>query len=261
MKKALGVALVAFLLLGMKWNTHAQPISNEHLLWMDMVRETAEDTVSFQNVQLSGEVSIQLGRGMQTAQVVIRMKNDSCIWATVRVMGIEGIRAMITRDSVWIMDRLKRTYTVQPLASFTKMLGVQVSLKTLQQQFLGKLSEIPSFLSYQTTTAKDSGMTTYQGIFQPTSGDSLFANRKVELTRNEKRMWQSLVVEQDSATFSLNYSSYLIQAEGAFPGLIEARKSSQSDPLFQLSYSKIEFKNVETFPFKIPESYLRVDER
>jgi hypothetical protein len=74
-------------------------------------------------------------------------------------------------------------------------------------------------------------------------------------------MWQSLVVEQDSSNFSLNYSTYIIQAEGAFPGLIEARKSSLTDPLFQLSYSKIEFKNVETFPFKIPESYLRVDER
>jgi hypothetical protein len=239
----------------------AQPISNEKLLWMDMVRDCQEDTVSFQYVQLSGEVTIQLGAGMQTAQIVIRMKNDSCIWATVRVMGIEGIRAMITRDSVWVMDRLKRTYTVQPLASFTKMLGVQVSVKALQQQFFGKLSEIPSLLSYQDASEKEMGLISFHGVFQPTSGNSLFANQKVELTRNEKKMWQSLAVEQDSSTFSLNYASYRIQAEGAFPGIIEARKSSQADPLFQLSYSKIEFKTSETFPFKIPESYLRRDER
>lgn len=239
----------------------AQPISNEKLLWMNMVRDCQEDTVSFQYVQLSGEISIQLGSGMQTAQIVIRMKNDSCIWATVRVMGIEGIRAMITRDSVWMMDRLKGTYTVQPLTTFTKRLGVQVGIKALQQQFFGKLSVIPSFLSYQETSVKEMGLTSFQGVFQPTSVDSIFANQKVELTRNEKKMWQSVVVEKDSSAFSLNYTSYRIQAEGAFPGLIEARNSSQTDPLFQLSYSKIEFKNFETFPFKIPESYLRVDER
>ena len=257
---------IAIYFFAMVWSmglltAHAQPIPNEKLLWMDMVRDCQKDTVSFQYVQLSGEVSIQLGAGMQAAQIVIRMKNDSCIWATVRVMGIEGIRAMITRDSVWVMDRLKRTYTVQPLASFTKMLGAQVGIKALQQQFFGKLSDIPSYLSFQNVALKGMGLTSFQGVFLPTSGDSLFANQRVELTRNEKKMWQSLAVEQDSSTFSLNYTSYRIQAEGAFPGLIEARKSTQTDPLFQLSYSKIEFKNFETFPFKIPESYLRVDER
>jgi len=260
MKKMKVLALL-FLIGVMSGAVTAQPISKEQLLWMDMVRDSQKDTVPFQYLQLSGEVNIQIGGGNQSAQLVVRMKNDSCIWATVRVMGIEGMRAMITRDSIWVMNRLKKTYTVQPLSELSKTLGIAINLKTLQQQFLGKLSEIPSYLSYRNTIQKDKGLTSFQGVFQPSSGDSLFTNQKVELTRNEKKMWHSLAVEQDSSTFMLNYASYLIQAEGAFPGIIEVRKSSQTDPLFQLSYSKIEFKNIETFPFKIPESYLRENER
>ena len=257
---------IAIYFFAMVWSmgfltTHAQPISNEKLLWMDMVRDCQKDTVSYQYVQLSGEVSIQLGAGMQTAQIVIRMKNDSCIWATVRVMGIEGIRAMITRDSVWMMDRLKRTYTVQPLSAFTKTLGIQVPLRTLQQQFLGKLEEIPTYLTFQNSEQKTDGLFSYQGIFQPVSGDTTWANKKITLIQNNQKQWQSLQVNQDSSQFSLNFSAYSPQMEGVFPRMIEARKMEIPEPLFQLSYSKIEFKNFETFPFKIPESYLRVDER
>jgi Domain of unknown function (DUF4292) len=240
---------------------HAQPISNEQLRWIKMVEDTRADTVSFSYLQISGDINIQLGGGNQSAQVVVRMKNDSCIWATVRVMGIEGIRAMITRDSVWVMDRLKRTYTVQPLSAFTKTLGIQVPLRTLQQQFLGKLTEIPTYLTFQNSEQKTDGLLSYQGIFQPAYGDTAWANKKINLIQNNQKQWQSLQVNQDSSLFSLNFSAYSPQMEGVFPRMIEARKMEIAEPLFQLSYSKIEFKNFETFPFKIPDSYLRVDEQ
>lgn len=259
MKKIIGIVAMLLAQVGVGKSLIAQPIRQEQLRWMDMVRETREDTVPFQYLQLSGEVSIQLGGGNQSAQVVVRMKNDSCIWATVRVMGIEGVRAMITRDSVWVMDRLKKTYSVQPLSVFTQKLGVEVGLKTLQQQFLGKLSDIPSFLSYQDSKDLGGGMNSYRGGFSLTKGDS--SPKSIVLIRNEKNCWQSLEVEQDSSIFSLNYRSYVVQAEGNFPRTMEARKSNLEDPLFQLTLSKIEFKNFETFPFKIPESYLRIDER
>jgi hypothetical protein len=260
MMKGFFGAFVFILLFSLGKKAEAQPISNGELKWLDMVRDSRADSVSFQYVQLSGEISLQLGGSMQSAQMVIRMKNDSCIWATVRVLGLEAIRGMVTRDSVWVINRLNKTYSVRSISEFTRSLGIEARLFALQQQLFGRLSELPGFLTYQSVSKPDSNQTQYQGKFSYKMADSSI-QKSVALVANDSLQWQNIRVQQDSSLFVLSYKNYQKQAEGEFPWKIEARKNEEVEPLFQLIYTKIEFKNFETFPFKIPESYLRVDER
>ena len=44
----------------------------------------------------------------------IRMHKDSLIWASVNaVLGIEAMRLLITKDSVFLLDKLNKTYTTR----------------------------------------------------------------------------------------------------------------------------------------------------
>jgi hypothetical protein len=46
----------------------------------------------------------------------IRMQRDSAIWISVNaVLGIEALRALITRDSVKLIDKLNKTYTAHSI--------------------------------------------------------------------------------------------------------------------------------------------------
>lgn len=54
-----------------------------------------------------------------SADITLRLDKDRMIWASLRKLGIEGGRLMVSPDSVSMINRLERTYFKE---SFTKML-------------------------------------------------------------------------------------------------------------------------------------------
>lgn len=54
----------------------------------------------------------------------LRMRKDSLIWVSVTAtMGVEVLRAKISNDSVWILNRLEKTYLAEPMDSLAQQLG------------------------------------------------------------------------------------------------------------------------------------------
>ena len=72
-----------------------------------------------------------------TLSGILRMKRDSIVWISASaLMGMESIRALITQDSVVMINRINQTYLAEPMA--TVMETVQVpSLRECQAMLLG----------------------------------------------------------------------------------------------------------------------------
>ena len=67
----------------------------------------------------------------------LRMRRDSTIWISASaLMGIENLRALITRDSVVLINRMEQTYLAEPLSVMEETLGTP-SLQELQSMLLG----------------------------------------------------------------------------------------------------------------------------
>lgn len=63
----------------------------------------------------------------------IRMRRDSLLWISVTaMMGVEVVRAKVSNDSVWILNRLEKTYLAEPLDSVAARFGLPPSLPLLQ---------------------------------------------------------------------------------------------------------------------------------
>lgn len=74
----------------------------------------------------------------------IRMRNDSLVWLSVTAtMGIEVARAKVSNDSIWVLNRLEKTYLAEPLDSLAKQLGVPLSLPLIQTLFLDNNEGLP----------------------------------------------------------------------------------------------------------------------
>ena len=67
----------------------------------------------------------------------IRMRKDSILWVSVKKLGFEAARALITKDSVYVLDRINNQYGVQGFDWIEKEFGIPASLNTLQMIFLG----------------------------------------------------------------------------------------------------------------------------
>ena len=74
----------------------------------------------------------------------IRMRNDSLVWLTVTAtMGVEVLRAKVSNDSVWLLNRLEKSYLSEPLDTVSAQLGLPLSLPLLQTLLLDNNQGIP----------------------------------------------------------------------------------------------------------------------
>jgi hypothetical protein len=74
----------------------------------------------------------------------IRMHKDSLFWLTVTAtMGVEVLRAKVSNDSVWFINRMEKTYLAEPLDSVSAQLGIPLSLPWVQTMLLNNNEDIP----------------------------------------------------------------------------------------------------------------------
>jgi hypothetical protein len=71
------------------------------------------------------------------ATAYIRMKKDSAIWIVGKKFGIEGVRALITKDSVYYLNRLESEYMIKDISFLQKQFNLPINFYDLQDILLG----------------------------------------------------------------------------------------------------------------------------
>lgn len=102
-------------------------------------RNIQDNSFHFTTFYASAKVNIKSSSMDQNATAVISMQQDSFIGISLRVLGVEAIKVLITQDSVEILDRLNRKYIPRDYSYIEKMFGVQTDLRTLQNLITGDL--------------------------------------------------------------------------------------------------------------------------
>ena len=96
---------------------------------------------------LTANLSIQAeGNGMTSDDLSgqLRMRKDSLVWLSVTAtMGVEVLRAKVRNDSVWIVNRLEKTYLAEPLDTVSTQLGIPLSLPWVQTLLLDNNEGLP----------------------------------------------------------------------------------------------------------------------
>ncbi len=81
----------------------------------------------------------------------IRLKKDSAIWMSFKKFSLEGARALITPDSIFVIDRLNGQYLAKPFSYAQREYHLPVGFAGLQAMLLGN----PVFFSSQSEASVD----------------------------------------------------------------------------------------------------------
>ena len=96
---------------------------------------------------LTANMSIQAeGNGMEFNDLSgqLRMRHDSLVWLSVTAtMGVEVLRAKVSNDSIWFVNRMEKTYLAEPLDTLSTQLGMPLSLPLLQTLLLDNNQGLP----------------------------------------------------------------------------------------------------------------------
>ncbi|MBD2751482.1 DUF4292 domain-containing protein [Spirosoma validum] len=207
---------------------------------------TAKSKISFKSNQ----------QDIDNANVNIRVRKDSLIWLSISKLGIEAVRGLITRDSITIIDKIHREYSVYDFPTLSKQFNFNMNFELLQALIVGNLP-LPKRPAQKIKNERD------YLLLRQSEGKVMVENYIGEQDRKLKKL---MVTEQPTKnTLRLDYEDFTSLSNFLFPytSLVTLDYKSQSDGRFYQTLLRIKHNKVELvdknpgFPFTIPANYKR----
>ena len=99
---------------------------------------------TFAFLSAKGKAQVTMKGNKQNVNLALRMRRDSIIWVSGGLLGVEGVRAVLTRDSVRVLNKLDKTYLSKGYDYLSKLLNVPVSFDQMQALLLGDYLSSPA---------------------------------------------------------------------------------------------------------------------
>lgn len=207
---------------------------------------TAKSKISFKSPQ----------QDIDNANINIRVRKDSLIWVSISKLGIEAVRGLITRDSITIVDKIHKEYTVYDFPTLSRQFNFSMNFELLQALIVGNLP-LPKRPAQKIKNERD------YLLLRQSEGKVLVENYIGEDDRKLKKL---MVTEQPTKnTLRLDYEDFTSLNNFLFPytSLVTLDYQSKTDGQFYQTLLRIKHNRVELvdktpgFPFTIPASYQR----
>jgi Domain of unknown function (DUF4292) len=101
--------------------------------------EVSIKEVDFKYFQTKAKIYFKDGQNEESGNVMIRIRKDSLIWFNVTKLGIEGVRGLITQDSVIIWDRINKELNSYSFVGLSRKFNFQLNYSILQAAVMGNL--------------------------------------------------------------------------------------------------------------------------
>ena len=191
----------------------------------------------------------------ENATIHVRMKKDSLIWTNITgTLGIQGMRALFTQDSVKIINRVEKTYSSISYKDFSKQFGVNLNFQNVQSIILGNLLR-PQDDEDQIEKLES------QYLIKQAYGSLTVENY---IGVNTSKLEKVVITEQPLPNaVNILYEDFRLVNEQAFPflGIIDLfyeNDGMQIQSKFRIEHQKAEIPEKPLkFPFNIPNKYGR----
>jgi len=226
----------------------------------DSIRFKSRDTKAFQVEELDfdyfdarSKVRFVEGDRQVNGYARIRIRKDSLIWFSVSPpVGLEVTRALITPDTIWILNRLDKEFYIFNYKEISRYFNFDINFQLIQSMVLGNL---PKPISAKSRVAKN------QEYYMVKQDDDKFniesyvnlENRKVETVMINEVPTNNMLM--------LNYTEFKELEQYLFPynclvNLTYKTKDGQLITSLNLQYNKAEISDKPLkFPFNVPNKY------
>ncbi len=216
----------------------------------NLYEEFNRSRIDFTTFSAKVDVDYEDGEGKKyDVNAHIRMYKDSVIWITITaILGIEGLRVLITEDSVKLLGKQNKIYTARSVSFLQDVTALPLDLKTLQDLLIGNavfLGPVIQSYSNQGTT-----------ISMLTTGD--FFKHLLTINASDRKIRSSKLDDIDETrnrTCLLTYSEYEDKRGVPFATRRTINVTEKKKLDIRLDFKQYEFNETLSFPFSIPKNY------
>jgi len=204
------------------------------------------------NLLLRGELKGEgQGQSIEATTNIIWLR-DSIIWLNVKKFGIEGLRVLITPDSVYAINRIDQSCTILPLKKVLRDYGVPGNFDMIQRLLLGSAWFFPNMEMVSDTL---DGLHHLQGET---------AQYKAQYgIQDGIYRWRTGLFEQKRAQnqVSLLFNRFItteMLGPFAHERRIDAQTEAQGRLALDITFTEVVPNGAETYRFDIPAHYRRL---
>ncbi len=213
-----------------------------------------EKNPQYQTLTISGKARLDVPKEGVNVRLSYRMNmiKDSLIWIRISKLGIEAVRVLIKRDSIFALDNLGERYIRSGFEPANKYTGLDLDFNLLQDLLLGNLQMIPKRVEERLSKGNDSQLVLF-GSENGTGFTYTLDKNWLKLIKIHA-LNPSLLQETE-----INYGGFQVFGEGLLPqnGSIEVSQPEKVDLDFTHSRVRV---NPDKFSvkFRVPKGYTLV---
>ncbi|MEM9918009.1 MAG: DUF4292 domain-containing protein [Bacteroidota bacterium] len=218
-----------------------------------VMKRLAQNEVDLEWFSGKGSISYRDEEQSVKGRFNLRLRKDSVIWMNVKKFSLEGARILVTRDSVFAIDRIGKFYIAKDFNFITQRYNLPASFAALQDLILGN----PVLLTetrYESSVDKNDYRLTasVRDMDRSYWVDGLFFQLR-KMAFAEPAFARNVVVEQKD-----------FQPVGGERNFSYLRKLNLKSPdtgelSIEIDFSKVEINTPKSIRFEIPSSYTRLD--
>ena len=235
-----------------------------------LIQKMMDSELDFQTFAARFSASYQEGETQASFSGTLRIRSDSIIWLSFSpVMGIEVMRVVITRDSVKILDRIRKVSVIRDFMYLHRWMEGPLDLDMIQSLFTGNClaytdeNHARAYIDRDlyrldcTGTGPDADSVTGTEQAEPTQPFQIW------LEPENFKVVRTFVQETQGATQTLeaSYRDFKIAGEQSVPSVATFLVQDGRHRMeLSLSYARVKLNESLAFPFTIPENFTRVTE-
>jgi hypothetical protein len=210
----------------------------------------SEHPIDFTTFSAKVKIGYEGKENSDQATAYIRIQKDSLIWISLTgALGIEGMRVMIKKDSVRLMNKLKKTVEFRSINYLQELTEIPFNFYNIQDVIVGNpvFVDTNHVVSYQ-TNGNDLLVLTVGNIF------------KNLLTIDDKnyKILHSKLDDVDSTrnrTADITYDDYENAGSFDFSTKRKITVAEKSKLDIDLDFKSYNFNKPQDYPFNIPKNY------
>jgi len=253
--------LCSTVLFSCKARKEAMPTASASGLSAREVLERSAQNRHFGEMKAKVSISYETDAQRQGFSANIRMRQDSIIWVSIApLLGIEVVRAVITPDSLKLVDRFNKRYYLGRFDRLNELLDVDLDFAMLQSLITGNNIDLYASDSYTLGS-------TQRGYLLEAGGTGGRRRAKVPLRVEQQTHVEPQHFTVDRATLhdtgTGNRLEAVYQAPKAlgaifFPERMNVIISGKQKAKADIQWSKMSLGTGQEYPFSIPTSYEQI---
>lgn len=235
-----------------------------------LMNKLNEHELKFQRLSAKFNVIYKVDNKKTSVSGNLRIYRDSIIWISITpALGIEAVRFMLTPDSMKYINRINNTYFLRDFGYINQLLNKTLDYDMAQAFLIGNdfsLFDSNSFKAsvesqeYKLITVNRRKLRRY---VRRSEDDISIPIQSIWLEPVNFKISKVLLkeAERDSRKFEAQYAEFTEVDGKLIPTSLQFKVETDKQKIrIEISYSKIQLDQEQTYPFRIPETYTEIED-